>query len=542
VAGYGSGLSRFSGGGFSTYHESDGLPHSEVITVYRDRGGQLWAGTHGGLCRFDGDGFETITADAGLVSNDVHAILQDRHGLLWVGTDGGGISLYDGQVFQSLAREDGLASNVVVSIVEDAEGKVWVSTNQGVSRYRRPDPAPPEVTISAVAAGTRRSGPEVTFTSRASLVAFEFGGISLKTRPGHLVYRYRLDGLDPGWRVTRSRRVEYAAIPVGYYAFEVSAVDRDLVYSETPARVRVNVTLPYGRLALAGGLIAALIAFGVATSAAMRRRKERDRAQQELIDTQAKLVEEMGRELQTAHEMQMGLLPKSPPAVDGFLMAGTCLPANHVGGDYFNFLKLDEGANRMAVVVADVSGHAMQAATVAMRFNEMLRYELSDRGAAADILAGLDETLRGQIPPEMFVTCGIGILDARARTLGFASAACPEVYHFSSKAESVQPLGLTGYPLGLSLDLRHTTPYRTADLKLERGDVVVFASDGVEDAQNSLGAFYESARLCALIKELGRKDVRPEAIRDEIVGDVRRFMGDVSQPDDITVVVIKATR
>jgi ligand-binding sensor domain-containing protein/serine phosphatase RsbU (regulator of sigma subunit) len=542
VAGYGVGLSRLKGTRISTYTTEDGLPHDEVILVFRDRAGELWIGTHGGVSRFDGKHFHSITTDDGLVSNDVHAIFQDRNGVLWFGTDGGGISLYDGKVFQSLTEEDGLASNVVMCILEDVDGKVWVGTNKGVTAFHRPDEIPPEVTISAVVAGSRLAGPEVSFTSRERLIGFEFQGTSLKTRPGNLVYRYRLEGLDTEWRLTKARRVEYHAIPAGYYNFEVAAVDRDLVHSQAPATVRVDVTLPYGRLALVLGLGAALVAFGVAMGAALKRRMERDRAQQELIETQSKLMEEMDRELQTAHEMQLGLLPKLPPAVEGFLMAGICLPANHVGGDYYNFLKLDDKGNRLAIVIADVSGHAMQAATVAMRFNEMLRYEITDRDIAVDILAGLDEALRGQIPPEMFVTCGIGILDTATREFSFASAGCPDVFHYNGGSDTVRQLGLTGYPLGLPFDFKRENPYGTANLTLGPGDVVAIASDGVEDAQNSLGAFYEAARLSTLIKQLGSKEVRPETIRDEIVSDVRRFMGDVQQPDDITVVAIKATR
>ena len=73
------------------------------------------------------------------------------------------------------------------------------------------------------------------------LVAFEFHGISLKTRPEATLYRYQLTGYDEEWQTTRNRRVEYQDLPTGEYTFEVLAVDRDLVYSEKPATVDLHV-------------------------------------------------------------------------------------------------------------------------------------------------------------------------------------------------------------------------------------------------------------------------------------------------------------
>lgn len=76
-----------------------------------------------------------------------------------------------------------------------------------------------------------------------------------------------------------------------------------------------------------------LLLRALAAGIAVKHRRERERAQQELLATQTQLVEALERELQIAHDMQMGLLPQSTPAVPGFDLAGRCLPANHVGGD-----------------------------------------------------------------------------------------------------------------------------------------------------------------------------------------------------------------
>ena len=73
---------------------------------------------------------------------------------------------------------------------------------------------------------------EITIPVFEGLIVFEFHGLSLKTRPETMVYRYRLKGLDMGWQNAYDSRVEYQNLPIGDYTFEVMAVDRDLVYSK----------------------------------------------------------------------------------------------------------------------------------------------------------------------------------------------------------------------------------------------------------------------------------------------------------------------
>ena len=103
------------------------------------------------------------------------------------------------------------------------------------------------------------------------LVAFEFQGISFKTRPDGMVYRYRLKDYDRGWQTTRERRVEYQNLPRGTYTFEVQGVDRDLVYSDTPAIVTLTVHFPYERALGSSALGIALILVGWQTARVVRR-------------------------------------------------------------------------------------------------------------------------------------------------------------------------------------------------------------------------------------------------------------------------------
>ncbi len=314
------GVSRYDGRTFTTFTPQDGLANVWVMSIFQDREGHLWFGTRwGDVSRYDGKTFTTFTtresavvsifqdreghlwmdgggvrqydplrlADArsgqastssggpgktfktfsieeGLAGNTVSSIIQDREGHLWFGNPGGGVSRYDGQTFQTIVQPDGLGSNVVKSILQDREGHIWFGTSKGATRYRPPPPSPPPVFIDAVVSDRRyEKVSDLAVPSSVGLTVFEYHGISFKTRPEGMVYRYRLRGYDKDWRNTRARRMEYQNLPRGTYTFEVVAVDRDLVYSKTPATVTLRVHLPYTLIGLlsALGVALALVAY-----------------------------------------------------------------------------------------------------------------------------------------------------------------------------------------------------------------------------------------------------------------------------------------
>jgi ligand-binding sensor domain-containing protein/signal transduction histidine kinase len=267
------GISRYDGrpqvgrqdGGsvFTNFTVEDGLPSDHVGGLAEDRDGRIWIATLGGIgCyddrqdggRQDGGGnrqdigrFTRITADDGLPNEGVLRVFIDSAGYLWFAT-WGGLSRYDGTVFQSINRRDGLAGTVVMAFFEEEDGSLWFGTGGGATCLRLPAPAPPPVFIRAVVADRRyelsADAPEtdaVSFSSSAGLTAVEFHSINFKTRPGAMVYRYRLEGRDPDWRTIHEGRVEYQDLPPGSYLFQVVAVDRDLNYS-MPAQVEIQIT------------------------------------------------------------------------------------------------------------------------------------------------------------------------------------------------------------------------------------------------------------------------------------------------------------
>ena len=233
------GVSRYDGQQFVNFTTEDGLGDSVVTSIVEDRDGNLWFGTRGGVSRYDGQQFVNFTTMDGLTHNYVSCILEDRKGHLWFGTWGGGVTVYDGFVFQSLLERDGLVHNTVWDLDQDQEGNIWIATQKGLTCYG-PQSISPPVHLTNVAAGRNYGTVEtLRIPSHQKQIFFEFQGVSFRTH--QLVYIYRLEGHDEGWRQTRKNRVEYTDLPVGEYTFQVKAVDRDLNYSEEPATVSVEV-------------------------------------------------------------------------------------------------------------------------------------------------------------------------------------------------------------------------------------------------------------------------------------------------------------
>ena len=248
--------------------------------------------------------------------------------------------------------------------------------------------------------------------------------------------------------------------------------------------------------------------------------------------------EVMRDELQTAHDMQMDLLPDHSPELSGFSLDGTCIPANNVGGDYFAYRWLDKEKTQLAILVADVSGKAMGAAVTALRFNEMLRYESRARIDPAKILDGLNGSLEGQIDTVTFITCVIAVLDTTDNIIHIANAGHCFPYHYQDRDQKAVPVDLTGCPLGLPAIIRPDDPYETRQVKLEPGDMIAFYSDGVVEAQNARHELYEEERFEKLLETIA-PGAKPDRVVRSVVREVNQYIGDAPRTDDVTIVVLK---
>ena len=174
-------------------------------------------------------------------------------------------------------------------------------------------------------------------------------------------------------------------------------MDPEFEVDPPPAVHRFTVLSPVWRQAWFLALSALVLAALAISSGYALQRHRRWR------EAQAQLIEELDSELRQAHDLQMGLLPKQPIRCERFEIAGRCVPANHVGGDYFSYFWLDAEERVLGFGAADVSGKAMDGAVRAMQLSGMFRYEFQQGRSPREVLESLHEVLKEELPITSFI-------------------------------------------------------------------------------------------------------------------------------------------
>jgi PAS domain S-box-containing protein len=238
------------------------------------------------------------------------------------------------------------------------------------------------------------------------------------------------------------------------------------------------------------------------------------------------------QELQVARLIQQTLLPKSLPGLAGYDMAAYYQPAREVGGDFYDFLELEDG--RLGLVVGDVSGKGVPAALVMAITRTMLHaaYRLGSP-APGEILEQVNNILQPDIPPNMFVTCLVALLDSRIGRLQYANAGheLPYVRH----ASGVSELRATGMPLGLMPNMN----YEQKEIALKPGESVLLYSDGLVEAHDPQREMFGIPRMQGLV------GAHPggASLIDFLLAELEQFTGEEwEQEDDIALITLQRLR
>jgi serine phosphatase RsbU (regulator of sigma subunit) len=250
----------------------------------------------------------------------------------------------------------------------------------------------------------------------------------------------------------------------------------------------------------------------------------------------AELVEKerMDEDLEVALAIQRRFLPQRAPSVPGLEVAGISVPSREVGGDLFHYLELAGG--RLAVALGDVSGKSVPAALIMSNVMSALRAEVQHEAEVERSLERINRLLVEQIEPGRFVTLFYGIADPTASRLRYTNAGHNPALRLSAAGE-VSWLREGGVPLGVEPSSR----YPSAEIPLDRGDVLVAYSDGVTEAEGPeregrIPHFGEE-RLAETIVRLRAEPA--EAIIAGVLAAVKAFAAGRPQADDITLVVLK---
>jgi len=505
------GLSCYDGEKLVTYTIEDGLPDNRVQSIVADDEGNLWIGTYQGVCCFDGKRFITYGTAQGLFSLKHGWAAKDATGKLWFGTLGGGLYCYDGKHFQWLTEEDGLPSNSIIGLLPQPDGSMIIATYRGMVLYRPITTISPRIEIREVVADQVYRNPvelELTDTE-TDLLTISYHGLSFATR--RMRYSYIMEGYDQEWQDTWDNQVRYEQLPKGEYTFKVIAINRDLVPSEEPATLKLTIVPD-----------------------------PRDQQIAELESELARRNQELEAELQDAHDVQMSLMPQTAPPIEGLEIAGKCVPANTVSGDFFDYLE-SKRKNEIGLVIADVCGKAMKGAMNAVMTDGILhaKAEEMENLSPASLMMKVNNILKARMERYMNVTMVIAVIHrnrSEGETILTLANAAHHAYPLLLRNGDVQTLKTGGLPLGMRAGIE----YSEEQFTLQTGDVVIFMTDGIIEAQDSEGKLYsESGRLEETISKF-TLDLSAKAMVDAILNDVLFFSGDkTTRDDDMTVVVAK---
>jgi sigma-B regulation protein RsbU (phosphoserine phosphatase) len=249
-----------------------------------------------------------------------------------------------------------------------------------------------------------------------------------------------------------------------------------------------------------------------------------------MLHQQLLVKERIEEQLRIAHVAQARLLPSEPPRVGGFDVAGMCLPAFDLGGDYFDWIDLPGGA--LGVVVADVSGKGVSAALIMSAFRALLRVFARDGLPLTDLMVLINRHLRESTGAASFVTAAYGVLDPATGSLAYVN--CGHNHPILLRADgSAEILGGVGSLLGVFDDVS----FEVRDFVLDRGDLLVLYTDGIVENENESGDPLGSERLVTLVREAARLPAA-EMIQGILAG-ARAFCGVEQFDDDVTLVILK---
>jgi serine phosphatase RsbU (regulator of sigma subunit) len=244
----------------------------------------------------------------------------------------------------------------------------------------------------------------------------------------------------------------------------------------------------------------------------------------------------LDEELRIARDIQKSLLPPEPPKIAGLSIADLCEPAREVGGDYYDFFAI--GPRQLGVLVADVSGKGTSAALYMAELKGLMLSLSHAERSPRRLLVTVNRLLAGHLDNRSFITMTYAIVDLEAGTLTSARAGhTPMIVVSGGGSQVIAPEGMV---LGLRLpgaSERFEQILQEDTRRIACGDVIVLYTDGITEAMDRSGELFGDAALARVLSS--QRDLDAAGIRERVLREVRAFVGDAEQHDDMTMVVLK---
>lgn len=239
-------------------------------------------------------------------------------------------------------------------------------------------------------------------------------------------------------------------------------------------------------------------------------------------------------QMRAAREIQQRLFPRHAPHLPGFDLAGTSVPADLTGGDYYDFIPMADG--RLGLVVADVSGHGLGPSLLMAETRALLRAVARDVSDPGDILARVNPILAEDVEQRNYVTLVLARLDPATGELVHASAGHPEAFVLAPDGSIKARLRRTGGVLGFR---RGPTAPSSSPIHLTPGDVLILYTDGIKEAlEHGQGDEFGLDRLIDVARHHRAHSARD--ILNALCQAAQNFVAPAQLEDDLTVLVLKS--
>jgi len=226
----------------------------------------------------------------------------------------------------------------------------------------------------------------------------------------------------------------------------------------------------------------------------------------------------------------VNFLPKSNPNISGYDIAGKSMPAMNVGGDYYDFLPLDD--HRIAIGLGDVSGNGLAASLVMANLQATIRSQALSDSHPAQCLERANRLLFRSTDARTFVSIFYAILDTRNHTLCYANAGQDQPLLFSPGKE---PMSLS--TRGMALGLTDSASYDSQVISIQPGDTVMVFTDGIPEAMNKAMEQFGEGRIQKLLSDHGKKSA--SALLEDLFHAVTLHVNSGMQKDDMTALLVK---
>jgi serine phosphatase RsbU (regulator of sigma subunit) len=248
--------------------------------------------------------------------------------------------------------------------------------------------------------------------------------------------------------------------------------------------------------------------------------------------------ERLAKELEIAQQIQNRLFPHENPKIPGFDVAGKCIPAREVGGDYYDFIPDKQG--KWGIVIGDVSGKGLPASIYMTLTKGVFQSHANENIHPKDLLSRINRFMYESIERNVFITLYFAILDPTNHQFTLARAGHLPALHYQQQNAKLALIESKGIGVGLENGEIFDQTIDSVNITLSPGDWIIFYTDGFTEAMNSAKQQYGEERLFQIIKE--HLDASSELMISNIIENIQQFTAGAEMHDDMTMIAIKVEK